>query len=316
MNKTKKLTQGAMLLAILGALILIDRMTTYMFTEFVVLCAPIIIIMYGAMQSFKDSVLLSVGVLIISFLLGNFQTLYLIFIPVGVVTGIAYTFGISKGLDKTTLAFISCITYIVGEIIASFIIYPILGFPISQMIDEFKVAINSSGSLLGVDYASVFKVAGFDFDKLLVIMYIIATVITGAMEGFLIHILTLFLLKRFKIKDLGRVNLWNYKPNKVVAYAAFLSTFTFFLKNMIKNETVYYVLFTLAILGAAILIYYGYIFLCLYGSLIKRNIGVIVVIAALFIPVLLIALMIIGFLYGSGPLQNYLQRKVNEIKHE
>ena len=66
MNKTKKLTQGAMMLAIMGALILIDRMTAYWFTEFVVLIAPIIIIMYSAMQSFKDGLLLSVGVVIIS----------------------------------------------------------------------------------------------------------------------------------------------------------------------------------------------------------------------------------------------------------
>ena len=33
MNETKKLTQGAMLLAIIGALILIDRMSTFLFTE-------------------------------------------------------------------------------------------------------------------------------------------------------------------------------------------------------------------------------------------------------------------------------------------
>ena len=110
MNKTKKLTQGAMLLAILGALILIDRMTAYWFTEFVVLIAPIIIIIYIAMQSFKDGILLSVGVIIISFLLGNFQTTYLIYIPVGVITGLLYGFGVKKGLDKTTLLFIACVT--------------------------------------------------------------------------------------------------------------------------------------------------------------------------------------------------------------
>lgn len=317
MNKTKKLTQGAMMLAIMGALILIDRMTAYWFTEFVVLIAPIIIIMYSAMQTFKDGLLLSVGVVIISFLLGNFQMTYLIYIPVGVVTGLAYSFALKRGLDKSTLLFIACVTYVVGEVIASYVIYPLLGFPITQMIEELKVAMDQSSSLTGFDYASVFKTAGLNFDKLLVIIYLISTIIMGAMEGLLIHILTIFLLKRFKIKDLGRVNLWDLKPNKVVAYISFLSLFTFFLKDKITNETLYYVLFTIAIIGFVILLYYGYIFITLYGAIVlRKNIGAIFVLLAFIIPAILLALVIIGFLYATGPLRTYLEGKVNQIKHE
>lgn len=317
MNKTKKLTQGAMMLAIMGALILIDRMTAYWFTEFVVLIAPIIIIMYSAMQTFKDGLLLSVGVVIISFLLGNFQMTYLIYIPVGVVTGLAYSFALKRGLDKSTLLFIACVTYVVGEVIASYVIYPLLGFPITQMIEELKVAMNQSSSLTGFDYASVFKTAGLNFDKLLVIIYLISTIIMGAMEGLLIHILTIFLLKRFKIKDLGRVNLWDLKPNKVVAYISFLSLFTFFLKDKITNETLYYVLFTIAIIGFVILLYYGYIFITLYGAIVlRKNIGAIFVVLAFIIPAILLALVIMGFLYATGPLRTYLEGKVNQIKHE
>ena len=317
MNKTKKLTQGAMMLAIMGALILIDRMTAYWFTEFVVLIAPIIIIMYSAMQTFKDGLLLSVGVVIISFLLGNFQMTYLIYIPVGVVTGLAYSFALKRGLDKSTLLFIACVTYVVGEVIASYVIYPLLGFPITQMIEELKVAMDQSSSLTGFDYASVFKTAGLNFDKLLVIIYLISTIIMGAMEGLLIHILTIFLLKRFKIKDLGRVNLWDLKPNKVVAYISFLSLFTFFLKDKITNETLYYVLFTIAIIGFVILLYYGYIFITLYGAIVlRKNIGAIFVLLAFIIPAILLALVIMGFLYATGPLRTYLEGKVNQIKHE
>lgn len=317
MNKTKKLTQGAMMLAIMGALILIDRMTAYWFTEFVVLIAPIIIIMYSTMQTFKDGLLLSVGVVIISFLLGNFQMTYLIYIPVGVVTGLAYSFALKRGLDKSTLLFIACVTYVVGEVIASYVIYPLLGFPITQMIEELKVAMDQSSSLTGFDYASVFKTAGLNFDKLLVIIYLISTIIMGAMEGLLIHILTIFLLKRFKIKDLGRVNLWDLKPNKVVAYISFLSLFTFFLKDKITNETLYYALFTIAIIGFVILLYYGYIFITLYGAIVlRKNIGAIFVLLAFIIPAILLALAIMGFLYATGPLRTYLEGKVNQIKHE
>ena len=317
MNKTKKITQGAMMLAILGALILIDRLTAYWFTEFVVLVAPIIIIMYSSMQSFKDGIFLSIGIIIISFILGNFQTLYLIYIPVGVVTGLAYSFGIDKGLDKSTLAFIACVTYVVGEILASYVIYPILGFPVSTFIDELKLTLEKSGSIMGMDYSSIFTSSGFDFNTILVIIFFISVLLVGAMEGFIIHLLSIFLLKRFKIKDLGRINLWDVKPNKIVAYISFISLFVFFLRNRIANETLYYILITVAIIGSVILMYYGYIFLTLYCAIvIKKNLAGLFVILSLFIPVLLIALIIIGFLYAAGPLRMYLEERVNNIKHE
>lgn len=317
MNKTKKITQGAMMLAILGALILIDRLTAYWFSEFVVLVAPIIIIMYSSMQSFKDGIFLSIGIIIISFILGNFQTLYLIYIPVGVVTGLAYSFGIDKGLDKSTLAFIACVTYVVGEILASYVIYPILGFPVSTFIDELKLTLEKSGSIMGMDYSSIFTSSGFDFNTILVIIFFISVLLVGAMEGFIIHLLSIFLLKRFKIKDLGRINLWDVKPNKIVAYISFISLFVFFLRNRIANETLYYILITVAIIGSVILMYYGYIFLTLYCAIvIKKNLAGLFVILSLFIPVLLIALIIIGFLYAAGPLRMYLEERVNNIKHE
>ena len=111
MNQTKKLTQGAMMLAIVGAMILIDRMSAYWFTEIVVLIVPIVVIMYGAMHTLKDGAMLSVGLLIISFLLGNFQFTYLIYVPVGIITGLFYVQGIHKNMDKRRLMLAAIITY-------------------------------------------------------------------------------------------------------------------------------------------------------------------------------------------------------------
>ena len=317
MNKTKKLTQGAMLLAILGALILIDRMIAYSFTEFVVLAVPVIIIMYSAMQSFKDGLVLSVGVLIIAFLLGNFQMLYVIYTPVGVLTGLVYAYAMNKGLDQTTLLFLACATYIVGEVIAAYVIYPLYGFPVAQLIEEYKTSLNGISSMGGMNYNDVFSSVGLDFNKLIVILFFIGTILTGAMEGFLIHLLAIFLLKRFKIKDIGKLSLWDIKPNKVVAYIAFLSTFSFFLKSYIPNENIFYALFALGIVGCVVLLYYGYLFICLYCAMVlRKNYAPFVILIGLFVPVIFILLIIAGFLYAAGPLRDFLEKKVKQIKHE
>ena len=58
MNKTKKLTTGAMLLAIVGALMLINRQLSYMFEELIVMMAPVVIIIYSTMYDLKDGAIL------------------------------------------------------------------------------------------------------------------------------------------------------------------------------------------------------------------------------------------------------------------
>lgn len=310
-----------MMLAIYGALVLIDRITAFWFTELVVLIAPIIIIMYSAMQTFKDGVFLAVGVIIMSFLLGNFNITYLIYVPVGIVTALSYAYGIYKNRDKKTLLLISISVYIVGEVIASYVIYPLLGFPVSQMIEEYKIVLETASKTSGMNYAEMFSKVGLQFDKIIVIIYCVSTILMGLMEGVIIHILSIFLLKRFKIKDLGNINLWDSKPNKLVAYLSIASMSILFFKDYITNDTLYYIAIIISLIGCLILLYYGYIFSILYGRIVlRKNIGGFFVMIALFVPIFLIVIMIVGFLYASGPFRLYLENKLalmtNNQNHE
>lgn len=317
MNRTKTLTQGAMLLAIYGALVLIDRITAFWLTTFVVLIAPIIIIMYSAMQSLKDGVFLSVGVIILSFLLGNFETTYLIYVPVGIVTGLAYAFGVSKNFDKRSLLFIAIITYLIGEVLAYYVIYPILGFPIAQVLAEYKEILSESGSLTGLDFNTLFSTAGLSLDKIIPILYLVSTMFTGAMEGVFIHLLSVFLLRRFKIKDLGKISVWDMKPNKILSYVCILVLLSLSFRNYITNETLLYALFMFAILAAFVLLYYGYLFAVLYGQIVlHKNVGGLYVILCFLFPALLISMICLGFLYGVGPLRSYLEKKISQIQNK
>ena len=315
MNQTKKLTQGAMMLAIIGALILIDRMTAYWFTELIVLMMPIVIIMYATMHTLKDGAMLCVGLLIISFLLGNFQFTYLIYVPVGIFTGMVYAWGITKNFDRRSLMLSAIITYTIGELIATFIVYPLLGFPISRMIQEYQAAFGEASKMTGFDYKALFESIGMDMGKLIGVLYIFSTVLMGAMEGVLIHLLSIFLLKRFKIKDLGTTNIYNVKPNPPLGYLSLMAVCGSYAIKLVNNETLYYVIMILSVLGAMVLFYYGYIFLILFGAMVlKRNVGGLFILLAVLFPPLFTVLLTIGFLYATGPLRTYLENKVNQSK--
>ena len=318
MNKTKKITQGAMMLAILGALILIDSITAFWFTEFVVLVAPIIIIMYSSMQSFKDGIYLSIGVLIISFILCKFEPMYITYIPVGVFVGIAYSFGIRKGLNKNLLALLSCVLYTLGEVIAFYYVLPLFGIPTSSLINEIKAFFNIFGSSIGVnDIGIFFSQIGLNYGRIVLTICLLTIILSGILKGLLIHILCLYLLRHFKIKDFESINLWNIKPNKIVASISLLSLFMVFFLNKISNDMIYFILAIIVFLGTIVLLYYGYIFITLYFVLIlKSRSSPFVLIISFLIPILFIAILIIGFLYAVGPLRMYLEERVNNIKHE
>lgn len=305
MNKTKKLTQGAMMIAIVGALILLDRLLANWFDMIIVLIAPVVIIMYSTMYTVKDGIFVSLGVLFVTFLFGSTDFIYLIFIPVGIITAIFYSLAISKNGDRRKALLVCMVTYIIGEVLATFVIYPLLGIPLIEQISEMKEMMSQ------MNYTQLFDAVGFSIDKIIAISIVISTILTGAMEGLLIHLLSVFLLKRFKIKNLGVINIWEIKPNKILCYISFVSMFSLFLDKRIENETLYYAILIITMLGAVVLIYYGYIFLVLYGRIVaKKNIAPLVVLLCFFFAPTILIMILLGFLYGTGPLRNYLEGKI------
>ena len=77
MNKTKKLTTGAMLLAIVGALMLLDRQFSYLFDVYIVMMIPVVIIIYAAMYELKDGGILCVCLGILTFIIGSSSLCFL-----------------------------------------------------------------------------------------------------------------------------------------------------------------------------------------------------------------------------------------------
>ena len=305
------------MLAIMGALILLDRMTGYFFDIFVVLIIPIVIIMYSSMNSLKDGAILSVGVCIMAFLLCNMNFIYLIYVPVGIFNGLAYSYGVIHDFDRRKLMLVSIVTYAIGELIATYIVYPLLGFPVSQMISEFMASMDETSGIMGINFSEMFSLAGLDLSKLIVVLYVISTILMGLMEGILIHLLSVFLLRRFKVKDLGKTNIFDIKPNPVLCYISFACMFLMYFTRNAENEIIYYGGTIFSIVGAMVLLYYGYIFMVLFSMIIlRRNIAGFFVIMMFFIPTLMVLLLMVGFLYGTGPLRVYLEDKINSMEQK
>ena len=310
MNNTKKLTTGAMLLAIIGALMLIDRQLSFMFETFIIMFMPVVIIIYSTMYDLKAGALLSFCLLVLTFVLGDPEYAF-INVPIAVIVGMGYSVGVKKNLDKSKLMIIAMVLFIIGEIVVAFIVTPLLGFSIPQQIASIQ---EMYGEMMGPSNMglNVFEQMGINISSLLLVLLVLSTILLGIMEGFIIHILSLFLLQRFKIKNIDRGNIISYNLHPAVAYISFLAFGAMMFIPKFDNETIKLIIVVFAMIGSMILLYYGYLFVIVYLRIVtqKKSIGFIVIIVMLLtIPFSIVALIIIGFLYGAGPLKSVLENK-------
>lgn len=305
MKNTKKLTMGSMLLAILGAIMVINRLFAFAFDELIFLVAAEIIIIYGAMYTVKDALILSFGAIVITLLLGGiFSYIYL---PLGIIAGLTYAYGISKDFDRSRLLLMEILILVLGEVLITMIVLPIFGY---SLFEEVAIVTNSMKDVFA--QAGILGLVEDLLNNIAVVAFVISLVLTGALEGALIHLLSIYLLKRLKIKNIKIMVLYSLKISPVLTYIAMAMVFALFALSYVKtNEFMQYLCITIGILGGTVLVFIGYIFFIVYGSIVLgKNISFyLILISFLFFPYSIVLLLIFGFLYGSGPLRKYIERK-------
>ncbi len=304
MNKTKKLTTGAMLLAIIGALMIIDRQLSYILTTYIVLLIPVVIAAYSTMYKISDGLMLCVGLLAFTILFGSLTTY--IYMPISIIVGLAVSFAISKNLDRRKISLVAIIVYIIAEVAVTYVVMPILGVSVNNQIASYSEAFNEMVKYTGL--SSVSTVIG-DVSSFILVVFVATVILTGLLEGFLTSLLTAFVLKRFKIKEIGLNSPLDIKMPVPVAYGLMIMTCLYMFIGNINNETLKYIILCLSAIASFALVYYGYFFVILYIRKrgIKINIFLVVLAIILLFPLSYIILVVVGFLYGSGPLRKIIE---------
>ena len=306
MNKTKKITLGAMLLALIGALLLIDRQLSYVFTYFIVLLIPVIISVYCCLYSLRDGFILCFGIIVLTILFGSLYSY--MYLPVSMITGLFISYAIKKNYDRRLIMLISIAIFTIAELLISFLVSPLLGISIVDQLEvlkeEFNIILTSYG--LNSQFSNLVNDTNF-----FLFIFIFSVILVGIMEGYLISFMTVFVLKRMKIKDIGYKDALSIRMPSYMAYILLLFTsYLLFMRiDFIANEIIKYSLICLGILSSLVLFYYGYLFIIIYMKKKYKKVNLLFLILAIFLlfPFSYIILLIFGFLYGSGPFRKILE---------
>ena len=295
--KTRRLTEGAMYLAIIGAMMLANRMLSAFFDVYIPVVVGLIVILYTTKFSLRDGLVLAVGAFVLTFLFGTLYTY--IYNVIAIFTGLIYGYFAKKGTDRRLLIGAATLPFIIGEYIITIIILPVLGL---DSLEETYEMIIEIGRLYNMAIS----------DSLLRLIYALVIFITGAFEGLLVHLLAVICLKKLKIKVISTLSLEAMKLKPQYAYILLMLVgLATVVGRFDLGDALTYGIYCFGIVAAIILIAQGYIFALIYGNIVhKRSVKLLLVLIVIFfMPASFFILMIMGFMYASGPLDRYLEKK-------
>ena len=289
---------------------LLDRQLSYFFSTIILLLIPVVIAVYSTMYSIKEGGMLCVGLVVLTILFGYLTTY--IYMPISIIVGLAVSYGIKKGFDRRKLNIISMFIYIVAELLVAFVISPIFGISVASQLESITTTFNQMMELYGAtSISSMFS----NMSSLILICFVASTVLMGLLEGYLTGLLTTFVLKRMKIKDIAiksplDIKIPVYLSYVLLAFSA-LSTILMKIPNFETNySTITYIAMCLSAVSSLVLAYYGYLFIIIYtNARLGRNRIMLVFLAIILLfPLSYLILIVVGFLYGAGPLRTYLEK--------
>ena len=104
-NQTRKITEGAMMCAIVGLVLFINRQLGNMLEYFMYWVLTFPILVYTAKYGVRNALVPSVSMLLLSFMISSPTTIFYLFSCI--VVGLVYGGGVRKGWKNGTLLFLS-----------------------------------------------------------------------------------------------------------------------------------------------------------------------------------------------------------------
>ena len=282
-HKVRKLTEGAMMCALFGMVLLLNRQLAEMLEVFFVVVLPLPLAVYTAKYGLKSGLVCAVSISFLSLMISSVTSI--IYSIMSVVIGVVYGALVHRKASNGVLVSVTMVLTVFLEVLCMIVLAGMFGYSLSEdallMMEAFEQA--------GIDLNGM----GFNFFKMIAVMSII---LSGVMEGFLVHMLANLLLKRLKIeiRPISPVSMWSV-PKWVGYVSALLYIANQVVQHMEVSETVQLSVMAAGLVGTLVLVLFGYIACLILGMVkYKKNFALVLILLFMFIwPVYVV----MGFFY-------------------
>lgn len=283
-TQTRKLTEGAMMVALVGLMLFVNLQLGGMPEALMYWILTFPILIYTAKYGIRNGLIAAFSTMLLSFMISSPTTIFYLFSCN--VCGLFYGEGIRKKWKNGVLYMGTAVFTFLSYLVTTFFLASLFGYDpkediemISQLLSLFHI---------GQD---------LDLAKLTGMIILVSTILLSAMQALCIHLFAHVLLMRLhietrKIKTIFEIHLPSY-----AGLLIFFIWVLYFMRNVIKlNQEVLGILVFLYGIAKVTAIFYGVISLCYALLLSKQKKFVFLVLLAAFVPYVQMAIGCIGVL--------------------
>lgn len=304
MNKNvRRLTDGAMMIAITAVFLLLDRALANTLTYYLMFLMPLPMVFYGTKYGWKGSWVVYAALLLVSFVVTTPQ--YIFYVAAEGFLGMVYGCGIYNKRPQNQLVVGAMVIGAIVNLIDTVVISAMLGVDLTKQTAEMTSMMNQVFQQSGVALP-----ANVDISRLIRELIIVTAIISGVLQGYVTHVLSRLMLKRLRFPVEAAQPLLLYYPPKWTGYAALGGFIVYIWTNThtIANAALLSLLQAFGLIGYFYLIFFGMIavagMLALRGDAKRRVLyGFLAFIVALSLSYVAIVL---GFLYISAHLHDQI----------
>lgn len=294
MNKQSlRITTGAMVTAIFGAMLLLNRQTGSLFQEFFVFLYPIPMVAYAALYGLKNGAAVCVSMALLSCLLGDFTSVF--YAASQAVIGLVFGGCLYHKVDMTkTLFAVMLLSALIS--VLNLVLYGVLsGVDWNQELLEMqtmmKAVFEQTGTVVPENMIS--------FNSLKQIM-IVSMIFSGILQGFVVYELSLVILRRLRFPVQKPKSVFSYTPPRWTGYVGLFAFFAYNRSMVLpfENELVQNLALSVGMFGYIYLLCFGVLAVMRFLKMHYPKLGKwSVVFALLGLFILPLAELLVGFWY-------------------
>lgn len=184
-SKTRAISEGAMLLAVMAVLLIIDRQFANFF-ELMLCLLSVPVAVYEVRHGTKMTIAFAIASFVISFLFSTITGMF--YSIIAVIIGVVYGYGVLNDWQNHSLLFFSVLANIVSTYITVVMFAGVFGYNIQEEVNLMLKTINDMG------------LSHMNMTQLVLEVIILSYMAMAFLQAVMTHLLTNLMLQRCKLK--------------------------------------------------------------------------------------------------------------------
>lgn len=265
-TKTRAISEGAMMLALMAVLLIADRQMAGFF-ELLLYFISVPVVIYEVRHGAKMGMTLCVAGSVIAFMFSTFTGMF--YTITALLLGFVYGYGVIKDWKNATLLFVTILANVLITYITVVLFASLFGYNVQE---EVKLMMEMMPDI---------SMPGFDMATLVLEIVVLSYLAIAFMQALVTHLLSNLLLQRFKLKAKKLQTIFEVRLPKIMAVLAIVSYFVYAYSAGMQLETwVYETIMAVYLVCMLAMVFDGCITLICYFRL--RGKGKLVVFLCMF----------------------------------